>query len=88
MNENVIEWLKGQNRVTVTLSQGRYISKVKKLAEKYPDEVEVVAENKDGSIVAHVPLRYIKISRPKEMTEEQKQKAAERLQRVRSNGTI
>ena len=84
----MIEWLKGQNCVTVTLSQGRYISKVKKLAEKYPNEVEIVVENKDGSIVAHIPLRYIKISRPKEMTEEQKQKAAERLQRVRSNGII
>ena len=34
MRENVIEWYNGQDRVTVTLSQGRLINKVKKLADK------------------------------------------------------
>ena len=46
MRENCIEWLNGQDRVTVTLSQGRLINKVKKLSEKYK-EVEIVKENAD-----------------------------------------
>lgn len=84
----MIEWLNNEKRVTITLSQGRYISKVKKLAEKYPNEVIITAQNKDGSIVAHVPTRYIKIGRPKEMSDEQKHKSAERLKRMRSDGII
>lgn len=33
--------------------------KVKKLAEKYPDQVQIDWENKDGSIVAHMPVSAI-----------------------------
>jgi len=78
MKENNIEWLNGQQRVTVTLSQAKFINKVKKLAEQRED-VEIVAENKDGSICAHLPLKFIKISAPRQMTEEQKEQARERL---------
>lgn len=79
-NENVIEFLRGATTATVSFSQGRFISKIKKLAEKYPDEVEIVAENKDGSIVAHIPTRYIKISSNKiEMSEEERKAIGERL---------
>jgi hypothetical protein len=78
MKENNIEWLNGQQRVTVTLSQGKFINKVKRLAEQRED-VEIVAENKDGSICAHLPLKFIKISAPRQMTEEQKEQARERL---------
>lgn len=77
--ENAIEWINGQNRVTVTLSQGRYISKIKKLAAKFPNEVQIVAENEDGTILAHIPLNYIKINRAsRDLTEEEKEMLAER----------
>ena len=78
MRENNIEWLNGQQTVTVTLSQGKFINKVKRLAETHED-VEIVAENSDGSICAHLPLRFIKISAPRQLTEEQKEQARERL---------
>lgn len=76
--ENAIEWLNGQDRVTVSFSQGKFINKIKRLAEKNP-EVEIVAENKDGSICAHLPLKYIKINPPRVMSEEQRELARERL---------
>lgn len=78
MKENAIEWVNGQDRVTVTLSQGRYINKVKKLAETHK-EVEIVKENEDGTLLAHLPLKYIKISAPRQMTEEQREQARERF---------
>lgn len=88
MTENVIEWINGDENVTVTLSQRKYISKVKKLAEKFPDEVEIVYTNTDGSIVCHLPLRAIKINlTPKrELTEEQKEIMRERLRLARESG--
>ncbi len=78
MKENNIEWLNGQQTVTVTLSQAKFINKVKRLAEQRED-VEIVAENSDGSICAHLPLKFIKISAPRQLTEEQREQARERL---------
>lgn len=83
MRENTIEWLTGQNRVTVSLTQQKHINKVKKLAEAYED-VEIVAENADGSVCAHLPLSFIKISAPRQVSEEQKAEMAERLNRIRN----
>ena len=79
LRENAIEWINGQERVTVTLSQGRYISKVKRLAEKFPEEVEIVKINEDGTILAHIPLSYIKINRAsRNLTEEEREELSER----------
>ena len=84
--ENVIEWVRGDKEVTVTFpGSTKFNNTVRKLAEKYPDEVKIVAINKDGSIVGHLPLKYVKISHPRVLTDEQKQAAADRLSRVREN---
>ena len=42
-NENVIEWLIGQYTISCTLSQTKYINKIKKLAENHPDKVKILA---------------------------------------------
>lgn len=60
--ENCIEWCNGEDEISVTLNQVRYISKVKKLAQKYPSEVKILAQNKDGSIFARMPLKALKLS--------------------------
>ena len=62
VKDNCIEWLTGQQRVTVTFSQPKYINKVKRLAKTHPDQVEIKHINKDGSIVAHLPLKAVKLS--------------------------
>ena len=79
--ENVIEFLKDSKVATVTFSQVRYISKIEKLAEKYPDDVQIVHRNK-GSIVAHIPTSYIKINnRTRDLSEEERKAIGERLNR-------
>ena len=81
--ENVIEWIKGDKEVTVTLcGNTKYATKVKKLAEQYPDEVKIMHVNKDNSIVAHLPLSYIKISHPKKVTEKQIEVAKENMKKL------
>ena len=80
--ENCIEFLRNSKTATVTLSQGRLISKIKKLAKKYPSEVKIKHENKDGSIVAHIPVSYIHINNYSgNMSEENRNKAAARLKK-------
>lgn len=86
MNENVIEFIRGAETATLTFSQGRYISKIRKLAKSRPDECQIVAENKDGSIMAHVPVSWVKISPKREvnMTEERRKQLAEILRAGRN----
>ena len=85
--ENVIEWIRNSPIVTVSFSQKRYISKLKKLAEKYPEDVQIVVENNDGSIVAHLPLKYIKISAPKKMSisDERRRELSDRFKAYHSS---
>jgi hypothetical protein len=83
-DENVIEFIRNSKTATLTFSQGRFVHKIKKLAKENPDEVKIVYENKDGSIVATIPVSYIHIySSKREMTEEQRKEASERLKKIR-----
>lgn len=78
-NENVIEFLKGHNKTTITFSQGRYKTRIKKLAEKFPEECNIIAENQDGSICAHIPVTWVRIKPIMSLTEEQRRAIANRL---------
>lgn len=81
LRENSIEFYADDKTTTVSFTQGRYITRIRKLAEKYPDECQITAENKDGSIVAHIPTKWVRISPPKQISEETKEKLAEQLRR-------
>lgn len=83
MRENAIEWYTGSDFIAVTLTQQKFINKVKKLAESHED-VKILAENADGSVFAHLPLNFLKISAPRQLSEEQKAEAAERLKSARN----
>ena len=80
MRENVIEWIDGEDTIAVTLYQKRFVNKVKRLALLY-DNVVILAENKDGSIFAHLPLEMLKLSpkRKDNLSVEQKSELAERM---------
>lgn len=81
--ENAIEWLDGQTVATVTLCSQKLRNKVMRLAEQYPDDVEIRAEpeSNGGTVVAHIPRKWVKISPPpkREMTDEQREAARVRL---------
>lgn len=82
VTENVIEFLRDQKIATVTFSQRRYISRIKKLAKERPDECEIVVENQDGSIVAHIPVKWVRINPGKDMTDEEKAEYAKRFSKT------
>ena len=86
-NENTIEFMTNGSRATLTFSQGRYKSVIRKLAEKHPEDCQIIAANEDGSICAHVPVAWIRISPPKQYTEEQRQQMRERLNHNISENT-
>ena len=67
----------------VSSDERHWITTVRKLKEKYPEDVRIIREPKDndGCIYATVPVKWIKITRPKKMnlTDEQREKIAQRL---------
>lgn len=88
MNEHVIEWIRGDEKATVTApSTTKLKGQVVRLAEKYPDEVDYI-ENKDGSICGHVPVKWVNIRHPRTMSEEQKEAARARLMNLRSESKV
>lgn len=83
-NENVIEFLKNQQTATVCFSQQRFVNRIIELAKNYPQVCVIKDINNDGSIVAHIPVEWVKIRSPRQMTEEQRIELAERFNRGRA----
>lgn len=83
MNEFAIEWVKGGKYAGVTAPSGTALkSKLLKLATKNPNDVKIISENEDGSVFAHIPVRYVKISPPRQVSDEQKEAASERFRQM------
>jgi len=87
--EMAVNWVDVDDMVSVTAYQMKYMNQIKKLAEKYPDEVKILkqAKENDGMMLAHLPKKFCKVSfgevrAKKEMTEEQKAAAAERMKKM------
>lgn len=82
--ENVIEWIRGDKEATMTIpNRTVFANKIRKLAKAFPDEVEIIIENKDKSIVAHIPVNYIHLYRPRELSEKTKEKYRDNLKSVK-----
>ena len=87
-NENCVEFLNNQKTMTVSFCSQKWITKIKKLSQSNPDDVEIIAENKDGSICARLPIKYLKISAPRKVSDEQRQKVSERFKKLREENKL
>lgn len=83
MDEFAINWIRGASYAEVTVPNGSALkTKLLRYAEERPEEVNHVIVNKDGSMVCHVPVSYVKISPPRKVSEEQRQAAGERFRQI------
>lgn len=87
MNENVIEWISGDETVSVTFSQRKYVNRIKKLSENAENNVVILRENPDGSIFAHLPISAVKLTpkRTQNLSVEQKNELSARLALARQS---
>lgn len=89
VNECAANFIKGESVASVTAAAGtKWNNKLRKWAEEFPEAVQIIAVNEDGSVFAHFPSKFVKLERPverkgREMTDEQKVEAAERLRAMR-----
>ena len=85
-NETCITFLEGDVKVGIYTSQHKYINKIMKLKEQYPNEVVINRINPDGSICADVPANWFRLPKPKakrNFTPEQKAAMVERMKKAR-----
>lgn len=87
-NETVAEIAGDRPYWTVSTGQRYWKFRLERLAEKHK-EVELVAQNADGSVVYHVPRAFVKFQAPpkRELTEEQRLAARERMKKLREKQT-
>lgn len=80
VNECAIDWVRGDTYAGVTAyNNSRLKGRIEKLAESRPEEVQIITRNEDGSIFAHVPVRLVKVSPTRKVSEAQMQASRERL---------
>ena len=87
--ETMFEYLDVEDHATFCSAERKWINKINRLHEAYPNEVQIVytPEENNGVIYAHVPKTWMRLSPPKKMnlTEEQRAAAAERMRKARED---
>lgn len=64
----------------------KLVNQLRKYAKEYPDEVQIIKENEDGYVYAHISYNWFKGIRPpvkRNLTDEQREAAKERLKKAR-----
>ena len=88
MNETAINRLQGEDYCSIFTAERKFINRLKKLAQDYPNDVEIQYINDDGSIGARVPYDWFRFVKPKAKrtyTPEQLEAMKERMKRAREN---
>ena len=82
--------LDGEDFMEVTACERWAIGMINRLKERFPDEVEIIETNKDGSLVAHLPYKWMRIKpkRKVELTDEQRKVLSERMRRLKESKLI
>lgn len=90
MIETSIERIQGEKTLTVYTGEQKFINEIKKLKEAYPDDIDIRDINPNGSMVVHMPAKWLKFPKPpikRAFTDEQRQATSERLKAARKNHT-
>ena len=87
LRENVIYWKDGDKFVTVNVSaNSRYASRIRDLAEKYPEEARVFSDQKSGYLVGVIPVKAVKLNiihgQARDLSEEEKEVLRERMRAI------
>lgn len=83
--DNVVEYLTGDEFATVTAHRQKLKNQLEKLAEERPDDCKITVRNQDGTIMAKIPTSWVKISPPKKLSEETREKLSERFKAMHND---
>jgi hypothetical protein len=79
-----------KNRGFFSSDERRWITKIHKLKEQYPERVRIIREpeDNDGCIYCELPTEWLKIRPPREVSDEFREKSRELMKQLRENGRI
>lgn len=84
--ETAVGYLDVDDHAIFSSSERKWINKILKLRESYPDDVKIeyLPEDNHGMLLAHIPKSWLKINPPhkRNMTDEQRAAAAERMSKL------
>lgn len=86
--ETCVERIQNDKYTNIYTSERKFINELNALKEQYPDDVIIEHVNRDGSICAKVPYNWFRFVKPvtkRNMTEEQRKAASERMKKAREN---
>ena len=86
MAETAVEYIKGENYLTWYSDDPKWVNRIRQMAT---DNVEVqIVNDDDESVLAHCPVSWFKPPKPpikRNMTDEQRKAAAERMKNARDS---
>ena len=88
MAETSVEYIKGERYLTWYSDEPKWANRIRQLAADNAD-VQIVSDDGEG-VLAHCPVSWFKPPKPpikRNMTDEQRQAAAERMKNIRG-GTV
>lgn len=85
LKETVVGYIDSDKHASLCSGERKWINRILKLKADHPDEVSIkeYPETNHGIILAHFPKKWLKISPPRQMSDEQKTAMAERLKAIR-----
>lgn len=85
LRETTLDHVSGEDHATFYSGETKWINHLLRLKEQFPDEVDIRHVNPDGSLLAHIPVAWLKIKPKKKMafTEEQIEASRARLENGR-----
>lgn len=88
MNETCITRIEGDDHIDVYTSERKFINRIRKLQQRYPNQVKITKENLDGSLCVDFPYGWMPFPKPptkRNYTEEQKKEMRERMKKARES---
>lgn len=86
--ETCVERIQNDKYTNIYTSERKFINELNALKKQYPDDVIIEHVNRDGSICAKVPYNWFRFVKPvtkRNMTDEQRKAASERMKKAREN---
>jgi len=85
--ETCFDYLDVDDHAVFSTSERKWITRIMKLKEKYPDHVDIRCDPEEnyGELVAYVPKNWFKLSPPRQLnyTDEQREALMERMRVMR-----
>lgn len=76
--ETAFNYIVGDRFASFFSAEKKWINRLRKLKEQYPDEIVIRAENTDGSLYTYIPASWLRISPKRKNTMTAEQIAASR----------